>query len=407
METPRQATLLRRVNLTLLSFYGIGTILGAGIYVLIGKVAGYAGMLTPLAFVVAAVLAGLSAFSYAELSTRYPKSASEAVYIYAGFSLRSLALVVGLMIVAVSVTSSATLVTGLLGYLGEFISVARSLAIIVTVVVLAAIVIWGISHSVWAASLLTVLEIFGLLLVIWVTRESWAAVPEKLPQMFLVTGLSEISGILLGAFIAFYAYIGFEDMVNIAEEVKQPQTTLPRGIIIALSVTASFYIVVAIVSVTSVDVTQLAQSDAPLAYIYMEQTGREATFISSIGVISILNGVLVQMVMASRVLYGMGRQQWLPAVLATVSPLTHTPIIAILIVATLILVLSLVVPLLSLAKLTSFITLIVFALMNLALWRIKSREGAGPTLNIPMLIPICGFVFSVLFLGYQVYELAK
>ncbi len=405
MSNKQTPQLQRRLNLTLLSLYGIGTILGAGIYVLIGKVAGYAGMTTPLAFMVAAVLAGLSAFSYAELVTRYPKSAAEAVYVYQAFSSHTLALVMGLLIVAVGVTSSATLVNGLLGYLAEFVTVPRAFAILAITIVLGVIVIWGISQSVWIASVLTVLEVIGLLVVIWVTRDNWSQVPAAIPDMLAVTDMSVVIGILLGAFVAFYAYIGFEDMVNVAEEVRDPVTTLPRGIMIALFFTATFYVIVAVVSIVSVRPDILAQSDAPLAYIYKVQTGEEATFIGLISIISILNGALVQMIMASRVLYGMSRNRWLPAFLSVVNARTHTPINASLIIIGVILALSLLLPLLSLAKITSFITLVVFALINLALWRIKRIHGRGPALNLPLWVPICGFVFCSGFIGFQAYQL--
>ena len=206
--------LKRSINLPLLVFYGIGTILGAGIYVLIGQVAGYAGMHTPFAFLLAAILAGLSAFSYAELSARFPKSAGEAVYIQEAFKHPAFSVLIGLMIVSVGTISSATLTVGLLGYLGQFIQLPQTIVILITVAVLGGIVIWGIGESIWIASVMTVFEMLGLIIIIWVARDGFVQVPAHIPQLLPTLDSMSWTGILLGAFVAFYAFIGFEDIVN-------------------------------------------------------------------------------------------------------------------------------------------------------------------------------------------------
>ena len=396
--------LKRSITLPLLSFYGIGTILGAGIYVLIGQVAGYAGLFTPWSFLVASILAGLSAFSYAELAARFPKSAGEAVYIQESFHRPPLSLFIGLMIVSVGTISSATLIHGLLGYLAHFVAWPDTLVIVLTIAVLGGIVIWGIGESVLIASLMTVFEMLGLVIIIWVARAGFAQLPAQLPGMLPPLDAVAWSGILLGAFVAFYAFIGFEDMVNVAEEVIQPQKNLPRGIIIALLVTTAFYIVVAVVSVLAVPPAVLAQQAAPLAYIYQHTTGRAPWLISLIGVTSIINGVLIQIVMASRILYGMSRNRWLPNWLGIVHPRTRTPINATLVVMFIVLGFALCLPLLSLAKLTSFISLSIFTLINLALLRIKRRGERSPTINIPVWVPVCGCGFSLVFLAYQILQ---
>ena len=406
METQTQVKLARKVNLPLLMFYGVGTILGAGIYVLVGKVAGYAGMQTPLAFLVAALIAGLSAFSYAELSVRFPKSAGEAIYVQEGFHLQALSVFVGLLIVTVGVTSTATLLNGLIGYLGEFIKVPGWFVIIFSVLFMTSIVVWGIGESVLAASIMTIVEIAGLLIIIWVARDSFTLVTDQLPQIFKLDDMVVWGGVLLGAFVAFYAFIGFEDMVNIAEEVKRPEFTLPTGIILALVITTLFYFIVALVSILSVEPAKLASSDQPLAYIYKVKTGSDSSYlIAVISVISIFNGALVQLVMASRILYGMSRRAWLPALFATVHSKTHTPIPAILTVSIIVLLLAIMLPLLSLAKITSYVTLTIFTLINLALVRIKLRGVRSPGFQIPIWVPICGALFSGLFFIYQLVRL--
>ena len=405
MNNEQDVALVRRVNLPLLAFYGIGTILGAGIYVLVGKVAGSAGMQAPVAFLVAAVLAGLTAFSYAELSVRFPKSAGEAVYIHEAFHFRPLSVLIGCLIVTVGMTSTATLLNGLIGYLDKFIVLPPWLVIVAMVLIMTTVVVWGIGESVLIASLMTVMEILGLLIVIWVARDSLQTVPQNLPAILDLSEAAIWSGVLLGAFVAFYAFIGFEDMVNIAEEVKNPAKTLPAGIIIALVVTTVFYITIALVSVLSVSPTELAKSEAPLALIYQTRTGSEPYFISMISVVSVVNGALVQLVMASRMLYGMARNRWIPVLFSRVNPLTHTPIPATVFVSAMILFFALLLPTLSLAKLTSFITLTIFTLINCALLRIKlDKTQLSSGFRVPLIIPIVGASASIMFLLYQLWS---
>ena len=391
----------RTLSLPLLVFYGVGTILGAGIYVLVGKVAGYSGMYVVVSFLIASILASFSAFSYAELSERFPKSAGEAIYIEEGFKVRYLPGIVGLLIVLMGSVSTATLMHGFVGYLNVFVNWPTDLVIICVTIFMLGIVVWGIGQSVWIAAAMTVAEIIGLLIIIWVARDSFGQLAVRSSELLPPMDGMVWTGIMLGAFVAFYAYIGFEDIVNVAEEVKQPEKNLPRAIIIALVVTTFFYILIAIVSVLNLSPKQLAGSDAPLAMLYQETTGQAPTVISIISLVSVLNGALIQIIMASRILYGMGRKGWLPEHFGRVHSLTRTPIIATLIVGVLILIFSLILPLLSLAKLTSFITLTIFSLVNLALWRIKLAGNEGVKFIVPLWVPICGFFCSATFLIFQ------
>jgi APA family basic amino acid/polyamine antiporter len=397
-----QTDLKRSLSLPLVTFYGIGTILGAGIYVLVGKVAGYAGMFTPLAFLVASLLAALSAFSYAELSARFPKSAGEAVYVQEGLGWRHLSIVVGVAIVLSGTISMATLVHGFVGYFQVFFNVPAELVIIFLTLVLGLVVAWGINESVIIASLMTLLEIGGLVLILWVGHPHLADLPARWPDMLPPLELSAWAGIMAGSFIAFYAFIGFEDIVNVAEEVRNPHRNLPRAIVIALIVTTLFYFAVAIVSILTLTPEQLSRTDAPLAELYWSVTGREPIVITIISLVSVLNGALIQIIMASRVLYGMSRQGWLPPFLGQVNVVTRTPLAATGIITALVLLFALWLPLVSLAKLTSFIILIVFALINLSLWQIKIRAPQPEDIRaVPLWVPIIGFFFSGAFVFYQ------
>jgi amino acid transporter len=398
----QETTLRRALGLGALTFYGLGTILGAGIYVLVGKVAGYAGLYAPVAFLVAGLIAAFTAFSYAELAARYPHSAGEAVYVHEGLRLRALSTLVGALIVAAGVVSCATLVNGFVGYLEVFVRLPRWLVIAAIVVALGALAAWGIRESVRAASLITVVEIAGLLLVLAVAAPELAALPSRLPQLLPPPQAGVWSGILLGAFVAFYAFLGFEDMVNVAEEVREPQRTVPRAIFLALGVATALYLLVALAAVLSLPPEQLARTDAPLAEMYVRATGQAPLLISVISLFAVLNGALIQIIMGARVLYGMSHRGWLPRRLGRISPRTRTPVTATAAVTLMVLALAIAFPLLALAKATSFFILIVFALVNLSLLRVKRR---APTVagvrSYPLWMPLAGLVCTVGLLTFQ------
>lgn len=400
-----EASLKRALSLPLLTFYGLGTILGAGIYVLIGEVAAGAGHYTPLAFLLAAVLAGFSAFSYAELSARYPFSAGEAVYAERAFGKRWLAVLTGMMIVLVGVVSTATLVNGFVGYLQVFFQLPPWLIIAMLVMALSGLAVWGISESAWVAAGTTLIEMGGLLLVLWVGWPQAAIGPALLDIVTPELDVLTLTGILAGAFVAFYAFIGFEDIVNVAEEVREPSRTIPKAIMLALVVATVLYMLIALVAVSLLAPSQLAASDAPLALVYEQATGKAPVFISLISLAAVVNGALIQIVMASRVLYGMASQGWIPPQLSAINPATHTPVRSTLVISTAILVLALWLPLLTLAEITSLITLLIFSLVNLSLLRIKWRnELVEGVVSFPFWIPLAGFICSFCFALFQLWR---
>ena len=397
-----QAHLKRSLSLTLVTFYGIGTILGAGIYVLIGEVAATSGVFAPFSFLVASFLAMFTAFSYAELSSRFPQSAGEAIYIQEGLQRRTLSILTGLAVVVVGMISSATISKGFVGYLNIFMQMPDWIVITMLVFTLGIIAIWGISESVIIATILTLLEIGGLLLVLWVALPSFSTLPDRLPELVPSFEYSVWQGILLGGFLAFYAFIGFEDMVNVAEEVKQPSKTLPIAIVIALVITAILYFLVSIAAVLVLPINDLAGNEAPLAQVYEHATGSRPVVISLISMFAVINGALIQIIMASRILYGMSRQGWLPSQLGDVNAVTRTPLKATVLVTVVILVLALWLPIVTLAKLTSLITLIIFSAVNLSLWIIKLRQPAPENVRtFPLWIPIAGFFVTIVFILFQ------
>jgi APA family basic amino acid/polyamine antiporter len=402
MNQPTQ--LKRGLSLWLLVFYGLGNILGAGIYVLVGKVAGSAGLFAPVAFLVASLVAAFTALSYAELVARYPLSAGEAVYVQKGLGLPALSVLVGLLIVLMGAVSAATIANGFVGYLDILIEVPDAIAITLLVIVLAAIAIWGIVESVRIAALVTVIELLGLGLVLAVAGDSLFSIPERLPELIPPTDPVIWQGILFGAFLAFYAFIGFEDMVNVAEEVRNPARNVPLAILIALGVTTLLYAAISLTAVLTVAPQQLAASDAPLATVYQEASGSKPVTLSIISIFAVVNGALIQIIMGSRILYGMSRQGWLPTPFGHVWRKTQTPATATIATAGVVLVLALWLPLVTLAKSTSFLVLFIFSLINLSLLRIKWREphpqGVRP---VPQWVPAGGIVASLGLLLFQVF----
>jgi amino acid transporter len=404
-RTEKQHTSLKRtLSLPLVTFYGLGNILGAGIYVLVGKVVAHAGMFAPLSFLVAALLACLSAFAYAELAARFPLSAGEAVYVQEGIGIQSVSALVGLLIILAGIVSAATILRGFTGYLQVFLPVHDVAALLVLVMLLGGLAAWGISESVRVAALITVIEIMGLLLIIGVAAPGVAQAQPVAADFSSLLEIGTWQGIFVGGFLAFYAFIGFEDMVNVAEEVQQPRRNLPRAILIALAVSSLLYFLVALVAVTSVPGEQLAASDAPLAFLYAYVTGREPVLITIISMFAVINGALIQIIMASRVCYGMGRKRWLPAVFAQVHTVTRTPVIATLSVALLVFTMALWLPLETLARATSYFLLLVFSLINLSLWRLKrNRPHPAGVICVPRWVPLTGFIASTLFVGIQLF----
>jgi len=384
----------------MLVFYGIGTILGAGIYVLVGKVAGVSGFYAPVSFMLASLLAAFSAFSYAELASRFPRSAGEAVYVEEGFGIKPLSISIGLLIVAVGIISTAALVHGFFGYLNVFIDLPEPLVVILLVLAVGLVCAWGIGQSVIIASAMTIVEIIGLLIILYVGRDAFYLIPARLPDMMPLPDMSIWAGIFIGSFIAFYAYLGFEDIVNVAEEAINPRINIPLAIIISLVVTTLFYILISVVAIILIAPEKLSSSNAPLAMLYQSTTGQSPVVITVISLISVVNGALIQVIMASRVLYGMSRKQWLPEKIGEVNKNTHTPLFAILIVILLVLFFALSFPLLSLAKITSFITLIIFTIINFALIKIKFSQKEHNGFMVPMLVPVTGGVSTLIFILY-------
>ena len=370
--------LLRSLTLTHAVLYGLGVTIGAGIYVLVGVAAGRSGMHAPVAFLAAAALLSFSAASFAELGTRMPVAASEAAYVDAGFKWDRLTLTVGLLVVLTASISAATISVGSAGYLSVFITAPSPAIILAVVITMGAIACSAATWAVTTAGIMTIVEVGGLLLIIGAGFTEGPSLIARLPEAWPGASTTAWIGVAGTALVAVFAFIGFEHLVNVAEEIENPTRTLPKALFLTLALTCVFYVLVIWTSVIAVPPEELAKSSAPLALVFERLTGTPLITMSIIAVVATLNGVIVHMIMIGRVLYGLAERGHLPAALARINRHTSTPIIATVSGVAMIIGLALAAPLSVLADLTSRCTLVIFFLVNLALIRIKRHEIAPP-----------------------------
>ncbi len=393
--------LQRSLTLPLVTLYGLGVTIGAGIYVLIGATAGVAGMFAPMSFLLAALVMLPSACSFAELVGRLPVSAGEAAYVRHGLRSDVLATATGLLVVTVGTVSAAAICVGSVGYVQYFLALPDAVLIIGIVILMAAVAAWGIMESVTFAALFTIIEIGGLLAIIASGVFSEAVPLNELHRIIPTTfDATALSVVFSAGLLAFFAFVGFEDLVNVAEETKTPAKTLPLAIFLTLGIATVLYMLVTAIAVLSVPVEELAAAKAPLTLVFERVTAAPPAIITAIAIVATLNGVIVQIIMASRVIYGLAKLRSLPQALGTVNPVTRTPLRATALVAVLVLLLALLFPLQGLAVMTSRITLVIFTLVNLALFQIK-RSGEPAPANafvVASWVPIVGIVSCIVLL---------
>ena len=395
-EKPEQsATLKRAIGLPRLVLYGLGTTIGAGIYVLVGETAGRAGVYAPVSFIVSAIVMAFSAASFAEFSGRIPQSAGEAIYIDQGFGKPWLAAVSGYAIILAAIVASAAISMGCAGYVAQIIPVPVPLIVCGIFLLMGSLAVWGIQESITIAAILTVIEVIGLLVIIaagWINNPSLISDATQAIPSF---SDSLAWGSILGAsLIAFFAFIGFDDVVNVVEETIDPARIMPWAIGITLISVTVLYVLVSIVALDALPLDELSTSRAPIGLLFERLTGISPLAITLIAIAATMNGIVIQIIMGSRVAYGLGKRSYLPATIAKINPRTRTPITATLLVAFAGLLFALFVPLDRLAEFTSQLILFIFALVNISLVLIKLRDEPAPegTFTINITIPILGAI---------------
>ena len=401
-----EPTLRRSIGLWQMTLYGAGSMLGAGIYGLIGRVAAEMGSAIWLAFGLSLFAAGLTGLSYASLGSRYPRAGGAAYITQRAYRRSLLTHVVGLTVACsgfTSIAAGARVVGENLQALPALEGLPTSMLAFLYLVVVGAFVYRGIRESMWANVACTLVEAAGLLLVIAVGLRFWGS--ANLLEFPTVTETeSGLPLVLLvqGVVLTFYSFLGFEDSINVAEELKNPRRDLPLGLVMALVVTVIIYMSVAISAVSVVPWQELAEANAPLAVV-MERAAPwfpAWTFIG-ITIFAVANTGLINYVTASRLLYGMSRDGHLPRVLSTIHPQRRTPHVAIVLIFALIVLLILSGDISQLASATVLLLLLVFSVINSALVILKLRPGEPQgAFELPIAVPAVGaFVSLVMFLA--------
>jgi amino acid transporter len=378
----------RALTLAPLILYGMGVIVGAGIYVALGAVMQRAGAAAPVSFFLAGVSASLTGLCYAELASRFPEASGAAGFVRRAFRSGIAGGIATLAITAATAVAAASIAHGAAVYWREIVAINPWLITSLVIAVNTGIAIYGVRTSVGLAAVVGAVEILGLAAAV--------AVGLHLAPDYRVEGLLPATtegwlGVLDGAFIAYFAFIGFETLVNMAEEVKDPTRTVPAGVIGAIAASMALYVLVAI----SVILAERAGGN-PLLGLF---EGAGALAFSIIGSISIANGVLVEIVMLSRLFYGMSRAGLLPRAIGRVEPFTRTPVIATLAAGAIILVTALLAPFERLLTAANAIMLTIFLMVDVSLLLVKRRQPSPrPAFCVPGWVPPAAIVGTVILL---------
>ena len=301
-----------------LIFYSVGVIVGAGVYSVIGSAAGLAQGGLWLSFVVGAGVALLTAFSYAEMATSFPIAGAEYAYIRQAWPRADwLAFTVGIIILLGGAATAATVSMAFAGYLRGFVDVPAMGAALVLLVLCSAVNIWGLRESSWLNVIFTSIEVGGLLLVIVAGFMS-----EEMPQL---TSPPQEPGVMAAAALLFFVYLGFEEVANLAEEVRDPARDLPLALFVSMAVTTALYVMVAIAVLWLASPSELAASEAPLAIAIENVWPGAGIILSAIALFATANTVLITLIATSRLAFSLGRDGEIPSVFARVLKKRQTP----------------------------------------------------------------------------------
>jgi APA family basic amino acid/polyamine antiporter len=384
--------LRRVVTRRMLFFFILGDILGGGIYALVGEVSADVGGAVWASFLVALILAALTAGSYAELVTKYPKAGGAALYVKRAFRSPPIAFLVAFAVMASGVTSASALSRAFGGdYLAEFVSIDVVVAALVFIALVAVVNYIGVLFSVRLNVVLTIVELGGLLLVVAI---GVAALSDGLGDpgraVEFKDGTAPALAVLAGAAVAFYALIGFEDSVNIAEETRRPERSYPVALFAGLAAAGAIYLLVTVVASMAVPTQRLATSSgALLEVVQIGPLSVPTKVFSAIGLLALANGALINMIMASRLLYGMAAEGVLPSSFARLSG-RRTPVVSIAFTTSIAAGLILTGDLGNLANTTVLLLLGVFIAVNVSALVLRGESVGHPHFKVPVVIPPLG-----------------
>ncbi|MCK8678321.1 APC family permease [Streptomyces lichenis] len=390
--------LRRALTTPLLYFFILGDVLGAGVYVLVGQVAAASGGAVWVPLLTALVLALLTAASYAELATKYPRAGGAAHYATLAYG-PAVGFVAGFCMLAAGIVSVAALARGFAGdYLAEFVTLPVALVAVVFLVLLALLNARGIKESTRANAVATLIEVGGLLVI--VVLGAWLLLRgEGDPGRLVRLGTPEegaAAAVLSGSVLAFYSFVGFETSVNVAEETRDPRRSYPRALFGALATAGAVYLLVGLAASLTVPTEVLATSSGPLLEVVRAAGGVPPRLFSAIALIAVANGALLTGIMASRLAYGMARDGLLPAALTRVLPGRRTPWAAIAATTVPALLLALTGSTATLASTLVLLLLVVFLIVNTAVLVLRRDPGEPGHFRAPSVLPVLGAASCVL-----------
>src|SRR3989304_4302102 len=372
--------LKRHMGLFHLTMYGVGIIIGAGIYVLIGEATSFAGNSVWISFLLGIIVALFAGLSYAELAALFPKAAAEYTFVKHAFKNNFRAFIIGWLTAITSMITAATVALGFGGYFAQFIDLPITLSAILLLGILSIVNFIGIKESVWANTIFAIITVGGLVLIIFLGMTF-----ETVKPVDYFDAPNGVTGIILAFVLIFFAFIGFEDMANVAEEVKRPKKTLPRAIILSVLITGVIYILVSLSVVRVINWEELGRSAAPLAAVAERSLGPEGgVVLSAIALFATASTVLITIVAGSRMLYGMANNKSLPLSLGKIHSKTKTPWIAVIGILITSVAFAFIGDIVIVANITVFAVVITFAVINLSVIVLRYTESS---LERPFKVP--------------------
>ncbi|MCZ7393606.1 MAG: amino acid permease [Candidatus Methanoperedens sp.] len=394
----KKVALKRELGLLEVTLSGVGIILGAGIYALIGKAAGLAGNSIWLSFALSALVAVFTGLSYAELSSMFPRASAEYEYTSNAFGKR-LAFIIGWLIILSAVIGASTVALGFGGYFKALSGVPIITSALLLIIALSILLFRGIKESVWFAIISTFIESAGLILIIFIGLPYLGKVDYfEMPQ--------GLTGVFQASALVFFAYTGFESIVKLSEETKNPEKTIPKGLMLAILISIVLYISVAISAVSVTGWEKLAASDAPFADLAFSAFGGDAfILLAVIALFATANTVLMMLLGASRIIYGMADSFTLPGILGSVHITRRTPWVAIFAAMLLSMLFVFAGDIAFVANVDNFTLFVTFFVINGALILLRYREPQmRRSFKVPLAIgkfpvlPLFGIVFCVFML---------
>jgi len=397
------ADLKRSLSLLQLTLMSVGIILGAGIYVILGEAAKLSGNLVWLSFIIAAIVATLTAFSYAELSSRFPKAGAEYVYVENSFGNRA-AWIVAWLLLAGSVIGGATIAMGFAQYFSAIFHTSIIIVALVMLGIIGIILFIGIQETAKLTILFTFIEIAGLVIVIFI------GIPY-IGSVNYLEAAQGLKGVIEAGVLIFFGYLGFEGITRLAEETKNPEKNIPKAIMYSMIITTILYILVGISAVSVIPWQELSTAQAPLALVAQRVFGEQSFLILSvIALFSTFNTALMFLLTGSRLIYGISQQQAIPKVFTMVGKRFRTPwvaIISIVVAAMLFLFLG---DLKTIANLTNFTIFSVFIIINASVIYFRYKKPITTGFRVPLhvgrfpVIPFFGIVASIFMIANITYD---